>query len=43
VIDYHTQRFEEELRDADGVIDLVGGDDFDGVPSLINILREAMA
>jgi NADPH:quinone reductase-like Zn-dependent oxidoreductase len=26
VIDYHTQRFEEELRDADAVIDLVGGE-----------------
>jgi NADPH:quinone reductase-like Zn-dependent oxidoreductase len=26
VIDYRTQRFEEEVRDADAVIDLVGGD-----------------
>jgi NADPH:quinone reductase-like Zn-dependent oxidoreductase len=26
VIDYRTQRFEEEVRDADTVIDLVGGD-----------------
>jgi NADPH:quinone reductase-like Zn-dependent oxidoreductase len=26
VIDYQTQRFENELRDADAVIDLVGGD-----------------
>ena len=26
MIDYHTQRFEEEQRDADGVIDLVGGE-----------------
>jgi NADPH:quinone reductase-like Zn-dependent oxidoreductase len=26
VIDYRTQRFEEEVRDADAVIDLVGGE-----------------
>lgn len=26
VIDYRTQRFEQEVRDADGVIDLVGGE-----------------
>jgi NADPH:quinone reductase-like Zn-dependent oxidoreductase len=26
VIDYHTQRFEDEVRDADAVIDLVGGE-----------------
>jgi hypothetical protein len=26
VIDYHTQRFEEEVRAADAVIDLVGGE-----------------
>jgi NADPH:quinone reductase-like Zn-dependent oxidoreductase len=26
VIDYWTQRFEEEVKDADGVIDLVGGE-----------------
>ena len=26
VIDFRTQRFEEEIRDADAVIDLVGGD-----------------
>ncbi len=26
VIDYRTQRFEDEVRDADAVIDLVGGD-----------------
>jgi NADPH:quinone reductase-like Zn-dependent oxidoreductase len=26
VIDYRTQRFEEEIRDADAVIDLVGGE-----------------
>ena len=26
VIDYRTQRFEQEIRDADAVIDLVGGD-----------------
>jgi NADPH:quinone reductase-like Zn-dependent oxidoreductase len=26
VIDYHTQRFEEHVRDADAVIDLVGGE-----------------
>jgi NADPH:quinone reductase-like Zn-dependent oxidoreductase len=26
VIDFPTQRFEEEVRDADAVIDLVGGD-----------------
>lgn len=26
VIDYRTQRFEEQVRDADAVIDLVGGD-----------------
>lgn len=26
VIDYRSQRFEEEVRDADGVIDLVGGE-----------------
>jgi NADPH:quinone reductase-like Zn-dependent oxidoreductase len=26
VIDYQTQRFEEEVRDADAVIDLVGGE-----------------
>jgi NADPH:quinone reductase-like Zn-dependent oxidoreductase len=25
VIDYHTRRFEEEVRDADAVINLVGG------------------
>ena len=26
MIDYRTQRFEEEVRDADAVIDLVGGE-----------------
>jgi NADPH:quinone reductase-like Zn-dependent oxidoreductase len=26
VIDYRTQRFEEEIKDADAVIDLVGGE-----------------
>jgi len=26
VIDYRTQRFEEQVRDADAVIDLVGGE-----------------
>ena len=26
VIDYHTRRFEDEVRDADAVIDLVGGE-----------------
>ena len=26
VIDYRTQRFEEEVRDVDAVIDLVGGE-----------------
>ena len=26
VIDYRTQRFEDEIRDADAVIDLVGGE-----------------
>jgi NADPH:quinone reductase-like Zn-dependent oxidoreductase len=26
VVDYRTQRFEEEVRDADAVIDLVGGE-----------------
>jgi NADPH:quinone reductase-like Zn-dependent oxidoreductase len=26
VIDYHTQRFEDEVREADAVIDLVGGE-----------------
>jgi NADPH:quinone reductase-like Zn-dependent oxidoreductase len=26
VLDYHTQRFEDEVKDADAVLDLVGGD-----------------
>jgi NADPH:quinone reductase-like Zn-dependent oxidoreductase len=26
VVDYHTQRFEDEVKDADAVLDLVGGD-----------------
>ncbi len=26
VIDYHTQRFEDEIKDADVVLDLVGGE-----------------
>jgi NADPH:quinone reductase-like Zn-dependent oxidoreductase len=26
VLDYHTQRFEEEVKDADAVLDLVGGE-----------------
>jgi NADPH:quinone reductase-like Zn-dependent oxidoreductase len=26
VVDYHTQRFEDEVRDADAVLDLVGGE-----------------
>jgi NADPH:quinone reductase-like Zn-dependent oxidoreductase len=26
VIDYHTQRFEDEIKDADAVLDLVGGE-----------------
>ena len=26
VIDYHTQRFEDEVKDADVVLDLVGGE-----------------
>ena len=26
VVDYHTQRFEDEVKDADAVLDLVGGE-----------------
>jgi NADPH:quinone reductase-like Zn-dependent oxidoreductase len=26
VVDYHTQRFEDQVRDADAVLDLVGGE-----------------
>ena len=26
VLDYHTQRFEDEVKDADAVLDLVGGE-----------------
>jgi len=27
VVDYHTQRFEDEVNDADAALDLVGGAD----------------